>query len=216
MTSRRIAAILFLSCSSATLNVAFAQSGGAATHFGVSVGGTSSTLTGPDRYPFTKRTIGFSAGGFALVELNRQFALEPGIFVIRKGGKAEESGVTASLTGTLIQVPLLAKVLLGSGTNGGVVPYVYGGPAIAFRASCGWEVTDGSTSISGNCDDAELSVKSTDLSAAFGIGAYIGRLAVDARFDLGLTQLGESSLGGNNIKSQAIVVSVGWVFRPPR
>ena len=183
--------------------------------FGVKGGVVIASVSGADRENFDKSLVGFAAGGFLSVKLASRFALQPELYLVQKGAKAEASDLTGQVRITFIEVPVLAKFIVPTQSSQ-AKPYFYGGPAIAFRSGCNAKLTAEGTSISSSCDDGEIRVKSTDFSFLLGAGVEIGRALVEARYDLGLSKLGDDPEGSNDVKSRALYLQVGWSFKTAR
>ena len=171
----------------------------AEVHFGVLAGGVFAKVGGSDATGDIKTRVGIAAGGFVTIGVSKNFAIEPEALFVQKGAKQEESGVTSNLKLSYVEVPVLLKLRFpGSGT---VVPHVYAGPYLGFKAGCHLSGTDGTVSASVNCDEDPFNfkVKSTDFGATFGGGVDVGRAIIDVRYDLGFSKIGDDTGGDNDI-----------------
>lgn len=186
-------------------------------HFGVLAGASFAKISGSDVTGDVKIRTGFAAGGFVNIGVSKNFAIEPEALFVQKGAKQTDSGVESKIKVSYVEVPVLLKLRFPSASGGTVVPHVYAGPYLGFKAGCHISATDGSITASANCADAPFNakIKSTDFGATFGAGVDVGRAIIDARYDLGLTKLGNDPSGDNDIKSRTILLLVGWTFRAP-
>ena len=217
---RRLRAGLLAGLVFAAASPAVAQSGGGrGAAFGVLGGATFSTLGGPDAAPFNfKNRASFAFGGFAQLGVSRNFAIEPQLLYIRKGAKASNANVTFAARIGYLEVPVLLTARFPSGKPGGVSPFFQAGPAVGFKLDCKILGTNGTISISSNCQDLDPDpalIKSTDLSLVFGAGVDFGRARVTARYELGLSKIDDSS-NASDVKNRSIVVLVGWTLRTPK
>jgi hypothetical protein len=209
---RRRTIVSALVLSVAASSAALAQK--SEVHFGVLAGGVFAKVGGKDVESVDIKTrVGLAAGGFVTIGVSKNFAIEPEALFVQKGAKEEETGETLSLKVSYVEVPVLLKLRFpGSGT---VVPHVYAGPYVAFKAGCNLKGTAGSITISGKCEDEDVHIKSTDFGATFGGGVDVGRAIIDVRYDLGFSKIGDDTSGDNDIKNRAFYLLVGWTFRAP-
>jgi len=157
--------------------------------------------------------VGFVGGGFAEFELGKVFAIEPQVLYVQKGAKynVDLTGGGPSGNATLkldyIQIPVLFKAeYREAGRN--YAPSLFVGPAIAFKTSCKISASADGTSASEDCGtDA---VNSTDFSLVFGIGFELSRFVLQARYDLGLTNVPQDS--GVDIKNGGFAITLGYGF----
>ena len=208
---RRRTIVSALVLSVAASSAALAQK--SEVHFGVLAGGVFAKVGGSDAPDNIKTRVGIAAGGFVTIGVSKNVAIEPEALFVQKGAKQEESGVELNVKVSYVEVPVLLKLRFpGSGT---VVPHVYAGPYVAFKAGCHFSASQGSTSASGSCEEQPLDtkLKSTDFGATFGGGVDVGRAIIDVRYDLGFTKIGDPS--EPDIKNRAFYLLVGWTFRAP-
>jgi hypothetical protein len=143
-----------------------------------------------------KNRTGFMAGVFAELQLSPNFAISPELNYIVKGAKQSESGVSANIKVPYFQVPLLFKVLVPVKSTGKteIRPQFYAGPAIGFKSGCDIKITAAGTTIpTPSCSDADIDLKSTDFSVIVGAGLGVGPVFFGARYDLGLSNINDSS-----------------------
>jgi len=212
MDLRRITGSVLVCCAVATSGVlAQAQK----PTFGVIAGATFSKFGGTDRDIFTKTHVALAGGGFVTFGLGPNFAIQPEALYAQKGGKAEESGTSVKVKVSYAEIPVLLKVRMPVKSGGLVSPHVYVGPAIGFKIDCTLKGSDGTTTISGSCDDNDTKLKSTDFSVVFGAGLDVGRAVIDVRYDLGLSKISDETTN-NDVKNRTLFLLAGWTFRAPR
>jgi hypothetical protein len=202
---------LLLAISSAV----FAQPGLVKVHFGVLAGAAFDKPGGTDATDINGTYTGFGIGGFVGLQVTPGFAIEPEAFYVRKGAKTVNSGVTGKIRVPYFEIPVLAKLRIPVKGGSIVSPHLYAGPALGFKAGCHLNATDGTTSISEDCDAENIKLKSTDFSVTFGGGVDIGRAIIDVRYDLGLSKIGNDPSGGNDVKNRTLYLLAGWTFRAP-
>jgi hypothetical protein len=193
---------------------------GAATplrRFGFTAGVNSSNLGGADLGDQSRRT-GFTAGGLFILPVGPEFAIEPEFLYTTKGAVSNEnqpSGVkaTSTLKMNYVEVPVLLR--LDVSPSGDVRPFLYGGPAIAFKASCNVEGTSQGVSISSTCDAFEVQgakVNTVDygLIGGGGVAFNVGgrALSIGARYDHSLRKISSDS----DVKHRVISVLATFEF----
>ena len=117
-----------------------------------------------------------------------------------------------------VEIPLLARVDLGGGT-GKLFPYLFGGPAFAWKLSCGIAVSGSTGQPETQCDDLtqdlERTLRSYDLGMVVGAGVDfalpggVGALNLDARYTGGLSTIGDGD-DALDIRNQAFTVMLGY------
>ena len=160
----------------------------------------------------TQSRTAFAAGAFATFGIAKNFAIEPQVLYVSKGAKASASGVTAAIKLNYVEVPLLLKAVFPLEGSTRIALNLFAGPAIAFRTTCNIKASGGGVTLEQTCSDAGLPVKSTDFMLAFGGGMDVGPVALQVRYDLGLSKLGDVSQAAD-IKTNAWLFTGG--FRIP-
>ncbi len=216
----RIAAALGL----VSLAAAPVAAQGIKVNLGPMAGGSYATLTGKDADIFVEGTsiskkyrFGFAAGAFAEFEIGKNVAIEPQVIYVQKGAKYDftdlGTGQSAKVTFKLdyVQVPVLLKAEFRP-ESGNLTPAVFVGPAVGFKAKCTIKGESAGTTVSQDCPSG--SVKGTDFSVVFGVGLEVDKLSFQARYDLGLTKIDDSSPAAD-VKNGTFLVTVGYGFRLP-
>lgn len=163
--------------------------------------------------------LGFAAGLSVSYDLLPGLTLQPELLYVQQGGRWDvnvvEGGTivsNADLTWKLnyVQVPVLARVNLP--LLGAFLPTLIGGPALSFKAASTFDLEDGDSLIaSGDVDD----LASTDLSLIVGLGFKVGAgpagFVVDARYNLGSTNLNDTD-SEVTINNRGFQVLAGFQF----
>ncbi len=164
-----------------------AQSGfgvlGGLTSSKVSVEGGGATLT------FESRT-GFAAGLSLIRPIGGGLDLELDGLYVQKGMSISEQAADASLNLAYIEVPVLLRY--GIGYNSSMRPFLLGGASLAFKAGCSVSGEEGGVSVDLDCDELlGAEQESFDLGITYGAGVQFNRLSIQARYTLGLMNIGD-------------------------
>lgn len=193
-----------------------ARSGEAQTGYRLGVFGGLDIATvggrGADDLQGKESRLGIHGGVSGEVGLSRRISLAVEAYYAMKGVKASSTGQQFTIALDYIELPLLLKASLGSGS---IRPYVFAGPALSIQARCKVSGTVGSGVATLDCDDPSLNIqlRGTDFSVLGGAGIRLGRVFVAARYDLGLTNLNKSTGGDSEpAHNRAFLLSVGAVF----
>ncbi|MEQ1758187.1 MAG: porin family protein [Vicinamibacterales bacterium] len=163
---------------------------------GAKIGVNFSTVSGDIEAEKSLRT-GLLVGGFLTVPKGNTLAFQPEVLFSMQGVKGEEAdGTKLTYEINEIQIPLLLRV----GRSGGGTHLLLG-PSIGIVTSA--KATSGSLE-----QDIKDDLKSTDIGFIVGAGVTVNRFLIEARYNLGLTNLNDDSSGGDN-KSRVFSVLVG-------
>lgn len=176
---------------------AAAQSIGGGVKVGVNFANISSSFD--EEY---KNKAGALIGGFVDVGFTDRLSFQPELLFSQKGTRFEQDGDDYTVVYDVVQLPLLFKVQLGSGT--GARPYVVVGPGFGFRTTA--KLTTGD-------DEEDLGddeVHSMDYSGIVGAGVRFGRALVEARYDHGFRDLDAEGQIGFKTRTFSILVGVGF------
>ena len=148
------------------------------TAFGLKAGLNVSSIKVSDGNDFDSKA-GLYVGGLAHIHITKHFALQPELVYSMQGG--ESGNLTRSLN--YINVPVLAQYMTGDGFR------LQTGPQLGFMVSGKDKVGNIEVKINDQ-------LNTTDLSWAFG-ASYISKmgLGVDARYNLGITNMNENEAG---------------------
>ena len=159
-----------------------------------------------------------TGGAFVCFALSDMFAVQTEVLYSLKGAQYSLSDgtttLTASVTAPYIDVPLLLKVFLPTGSAGGVRPVLFAGPYIGFKAGAGKFKTD--IVYGGQHDTAEetlTNLKSTDFGFVLGAGAEFPldtmKILLDVRWG---TSLSTISTEGDDTKNKVWTFLLGISF----
>lgn len=177
------------------------------------VGVNMATLTDPDIYVDNNEKmeycnkVGFVVGGEVEYQLNRLLGLSTGLLYSSQGTGMKDNSAfrDASLSLDYLNVPLTANI--------------YFAPDVAVRigVQAGWAVRrhqEGDENIGNghwqhNSTD-DTNYRSFDLSLPIGLSWNIGAVQLDARYNLGLTNVTEYKL--MKMRNRVLQLTVGYRF----
>jgi hypothetical protein len=141
----------------------------------------------------------FNAGGLAYIPLFNKFGLQPEVVYSGEGTKIKDVDGSSTYNLGYINVPVLFKYKDASGFFAEI------GPQIGFLLNAKAKYGDISV-------DQKDYLKSTDFSGVIGLG-YLSsfNIGVDARYNLGLTNIVKESDNGS-IKNGVIQVGLFYMF----
>ncbi len=154
-------------------------------------------------------------GAFCAFNLAPGFAVQPELYYLVVGTKAEKSGEGSTyrmqMDFAYIHVPVLAKVRFAAGAR--IRPVVFAGPFVSFLSTAKQKYyVDG---VLEEENDVETYLKSTDFGAAFGGGLEFALdkllLVLDVRYNLGLTNIDNKS-SETTLKTRGLLVMAGVGF----
>ena len=148
-----------------------------------------STVTGDG----TSFKPGFTAGLEAQYQINNWFGLSAGALYTTAGYKVKDDGDYKLNTG-YVNIPVMAKF------------YVTKGLSLNAGLQLGFMTTATAKSPLGDADCKDLCNK-TDFSIPLGAAYEIGDFVIDARYNLGLTNVGKD-VGKN--KNSVIMLTLGY------
>ena len=164
----------------------------------------------------TSSKTGFVGGAYANLGLGGLFAIQPELLYSQKGFKAEETGIEAQFKVNYFEIPLLLKAQFPMEM---IRPAIYAGPVVSFETSCKLGLAEGGISAEVDCDSDEAGVderKKTDVGAVFGgnLDLFVGSLVLtlDARYQLGLTNLDDSPDTDESVKNNVWQIMAGVGF----
>ncbi len=166
-----------------------------------------------DFAPGRSGRTGFLAGAMLDIPLGI-ISIRPEVFYVQKGVQFSDPTFAAEFDLDYIEIPVLLVVGIPAG---GLKVEFFAGPQVAFRTKCDISFTDtGGTEQSLPCDDAVTGaeLESTDFGVIVGGGVTISNFMVQAAFDYGLATVDAES-DPFDIKTQAIYITAGWMFRLP-
>ncbi len=181
--------------------------------FGPKAGLNFANLSGDDN---SDMLTGFHVGAVAEIKFNEKFSIQPEVVYSAQGSSRSGSttllGITSSFEGKqkldYINVPIMAKYYIIDGFS------VEAGPQIGFLMKAESELDTTIAGVNSNVKgDNKDSFKSTDFGLGLGL-AYdlpVG-LFVNARYNLGLSDIRENTSAGDAVKNNVIQVGIGYKF----
>ncbi len=196
-----------------TLLLALCAAPAAAQTIGFKVGPTFANLDVSDNAGEDPETLtSFGGGGFI-----RFGMLQLELLAVTKGAELTlDDGSGGTITGkfkvTHVDVPVTAVFSLPAG------PYLFAGPYVGFEVGCNLEAESGGSSAEVDCDEGgELERKKVDFGLTGGAGmrfpAGPGALLLEGRYSHGLTDLNDSGVDDESIKSRYFAIFAGYSIR---
>ncbi|RZK93209.1 MAG: PorT family protein [Pedobacter sp.] len=140
-----------------------------------------------------KMKVGFQGGVGFNIATGKNFSVQPELNYISKGTKFEAGNINRKLNLNYLEIPVLAKYSFGPA-------YVNAGPSIGLLISKKDEVRQ----------NYGTELKKLDFGVQMGAGLAlplgIGKVIVDGRYALGLSELSKNV----NVKNRGIIASLGY------
>ncbi len=153
-----------------------------------------------------KIKMAFGGGVWMNYAINEAFSVQPELFFMMKGAKADVDDIDAGIRANYIDIPVLAKYAIPMEGDFGI--NLFAGPYLAFLMSAEEYYEDEDADIK---DDLE----SLDYGLVFGAGfdykLESGVITFDARYALGLTNMVKDS-DDWEVKNTGIQFLVGYGF----
>lgn len=181
-----------------TCSVAFAQQ---QLKFGPKAGVNFANVSGFDN---SEMKTGFHVGAVAEIKFNEKFSIQPEVVYSAQGTKTVINNIQGNVNIDYINVPILAKYYIVDGFS------VEAGPQVGFLVKAEGKGDVNGVSVSSDIKD---NLKSTDFGLGVGL-AYdlpVG-LFVNARYNLGLSDIRANTSSGDAIKNNVIQVGIGYKF----
>ena len=168
------------------------------------VGGTLATLTGDTEG--NKMKLGLVAGAEFGYNINDMFAVTAGALVSLQGSKFDDNSYQKDITTNLtyLNIPILANVYIAPGLaiKAGVQP----GFLLSRKTKLDELVGSGTwTSVEHTSTDG---LKKVDFSIPLGLSYEISDFVIDARYNLGLTNINDTD--SYKSKNGVIMLTVGY------
>ena len=175
--------------------------GNAQMRFGLKAGANFSNISGTG-VTGSKMNTSFYGGGLVTLPVLGSFSVQPELNYSGQGSKVSNVDGSFTLNSGYLNIPVLLKYGHSSGF------FAETGPQLGFLLSA--NVKSGGTST-----DVKSSYQSTDFSWAFGLGYFLNpvNFGIDARYNLGLTNLNKSGTGATGtVKNSVFQVGVFYLF----
>lgn len=144
---------------------------------------------------------GIIGGAFVAFSAGPRLSIQPELLFSQKGSKLSLFGSEAKTKMDYLEIPVLLKLKLGLPTAP-TAPFLFAGPSFGILASAKQEA------LGMEEEDVKDAFKSTDVGLAFGAGLDAGKITLDARYTLGVTDIDEAS--GVSTKNNTITLMVGY------
>lgn len=159
--------------------------------------------------------------------ISNHFTIQPELLFSQSGGRNTYSafGTTTETSHRIsyLEIPVLAKLQLGGGSQEGVGFYVAAGPWAGFALNGKYKsvTTSGSTTLLEiNRDytfDEEDDTKRLNYGVLGAVGLRFGRTTADLRYNYGINNLLDNDTDNNNdnkpiLQTRGIVLSLGYSF----
>lgn len=211
-------ALFAIAIGSAMAMPAAAQSPNAeSVRVGILAGLNSATVGGKDAED-ASRITGLVAGVYLVKPFSGGLAFRPELLYSQKGAESSISegdvSVKVKIKLAYIDIPVLLQYEATGSSD--VRPHVYAGPSFGFKSGCKVEGSGEGVSVSTDCKDAEIDIKSFDLGGVVGAGLTFPlgglRAAVGARYQHGFSDLEAESV----VKNRVLSFYVGLEFGPKK
>lgn len=157
----------------------------------------------------SKNLAGLVAGAFVTIPANGVVAFQPEVLYSMQGSKFSAEGMTINTHLDYVQVPLLGRFRVASGSPIAVLA----GPSLGFRTRAKFTGTDVPQEFA---DEFEDQVERFDFGLVAGASADLGRLVLDGRYTWGLTNIakdaGSGSSENGSAKNRVFSLSAGVRF----
>lgn len=170
---------------------------------GIKAGANFATVSDSDE---GETKTGLIFGVYYAYDLNDSFAIQPELLYIQNGVKVSDSGATLKWNFDYLVIPVLAKYKFEASET--VKPYIMAGPYLGFKLSAKIKGESDDVSLEADIDEA----KGTDFGVVFGGGVGVtmgsGQLLLEARYNLGLSEIMEDYTS----KNRSFSLMVGYAF----
>ena len=153
--------------------------------------------------------IGFNAGFFVEIPVTDKLIFQPEILYSAQGSKSDGIidgyNVDATLKFNYINVPLMFKYQVANKFS------LEAGPYIGFLTSA--KLKFDVEGLGSDTVDMKDDVKSTDFGIGVGMNyEFSDVIFANARYQGGLTEIGDSEAGGNSVKNSVFQIGLGFRF----
>ena len=149
----------------------------------------------------TATRIGYHGGLLFHIHVKRRLAVQPEVVFSSQGAKYNTNALNGTVVTNYLNIPVLLQYMGNHGIR------LETGPQLGFLLDA--ELQRGGNTVA----DLKRTMNEADFSWAFGLG-FLSRsgLGVDARFNLGLTDVFEQ--GGRDSKHRVWQIGLFYQFRP--
>ena len=152
----------------------------------------------------TDSRTGFHGGAFMLFKFSK-IGIQPELIFSKQGNSFKFNSQELKANYDYINIPIILKLYTVAGIN------IQVGPQFGFITKAEQDVPDLINSTVTK-QDVKDQLKGSDISAAIGLGWDLPfGLIIDARYNLGLSKINDSS-GSSEAKNQVFQVALGYKF----
>jgi len=174
-------------------------------------GGVNIANFGGDDVEDTDSRTGINLGASVLFSLGEKVGVSLGANYSQMGADLSVEGISGQFKLDYLEFPLLLRYAFPSSSNLGV--HLYGGGVVGVETKCEIEASEGSVSVTADCDEADLDSKSTQFGLMGGAGVDIGiservDLVLDVLYNFGLTSI-DGSAEEADVKNRAFIIRAG-------
>jgi hypothetical protein len=149
-----------------------------------------------------KNRAGFHGGAFVLIKA-AQFGIQPEIIFSQQGSKVEINSQDFESNFSYLNIPIIVKLYTVAGIN------IQAGPQFGFITKAERPLRDQFNNYS--LQDAKDTMKGSEFSLGLGLGWDLPfGLTVDARYNLGLSNVYDDAQQSGEAKNQVFQFSLGY------
>ncbi len=188
--------------------------------FGIKGGINVANFHGDDSDGEGDWKTGFAGGIFFDWGITTLFGIQPELLYVQDGSQTKFLDIDWKFKFNYLQVPVLAKVDLPVG--GSLIPVLYAGPYVSL-------LLDSKLTLEADDNDASLDLKDYTMSydaglvfgAAIEFGLGSGKMILEGRYNLGLTEIDDGIGGGilgiedaetTDLKNESWMIMAGFAF----
>ena len=176
--------------------------------FGVKGGMNLANIVGDDAGD-ANNYVGFNAGFFVEIPITNKLTFQPELIYSAQGSKSEGIidgyNVDATLKFNYINVPMMFKYQVVNKFS------LEAGPYVGFLTSA--KLNFDIEGLGSDTVDMKDDVKSTDFGIGIGMNyEFSDVIFANARYQAGLTEIGDSDAGGNSVKNSVFQIGLGFRF----
>lgn len=150
----------------------------------------------------SKNKMSIHLGGFAEFKFNEYFALQPELLYSRQGYRLKSDDGKTKVRVNYLNIPVLAKLYVLDGLS------VDLGPQLGFALNAKSKNKHGGTTVKHKITN----INTCDVSFAVGASYVYEEFMVSARYNIGLTNVWDKDVVGENNKNHVFQLSVGYRF----
>lgn len=159
-------------------------------------------ITNVSNVSASKNKMSINLGGFAEFKFNDFFALQPELLYSRQGYRLKSDGAKTKVRVNYLNIPVLAKLYVLDGLS------VDLGPQLGFALNAKSKSKSGGTTVKHKITN----VNTCDVSFAIGASYEFEEFMMSARYNIGLTNVWDKDVVGENNKNHVFQLSVGYRF----